>query len=111
MPHRDSSVKMAADMLDFRRSRSDVLPAEIFGEPAWDVLLELYVAANEGRQLTGAILSERLKVHPSVLIRWIAHLFQIGLISGGRTLDQTLTLSDTAMAHVDRLIRRHQSTH
>ena len=35
-----------------RRRRADVFNADLFGEPAWDMLLDLYIAACEDRQVS-----------------------------------------------------------
>ena len=34
-----------------RRAREAVMPRDFFGEPAWDILLDLFIAAGEGRRL------------------------------------------------------------
>ena len=34
-----------------RRARETVMPREFFGEPAWNILLDLFVAAGERRRL------------------------------------------------------------
>ena len=40
----DPSASLAAAMLEFHRTRSSILPPELFAEPAWDLLLELFIA-------------------------------------------------------------------
>lgn len=45
-------VKSAEDELRRRRMRARFLPAEIFGEGAWSMLLDLFVSEHHGRQVS-----------------------------------------------------------
>lgn len=100
----DRSADLAAAMMDFRRARSEILPAELFAEPAWDLLLELFVADANGTELSGADVSKRCNIAPSVLSRWLCHLSQCQLIIGDGTGDLTdpLTLSGEGLASMER---------
>ena len=104
----DRSANLAAAMVNFRRARSEILPAELFAEPAWDLLLELFVADANGTQLTGADVSKRCNIAPSVLSRWLRHLSKCRLIIGDGTGDLTdpLTLSGEGMASMERAMAR-----
>jgi hypothetical protein len=99
---------MAASMLDFRRARSTALPADLFGEPAWDLLLELFVADAKGQHLTGRDVSRRCNIPASVLSRWLIHLAKIDLIigDGDGNLDDLLTLSGKALESVEQTMER-----
>jgi hypothetical protein len=107
MQGNDRSAMTAAAILRFRRARSEILPAELFHEPAWDLLLELFVADAQGRRLTGRQVSEQNQVPPNVMSRWLMHLTRVHLIIGDGVgdLDDELTLSGKAFETIERLMR------
>lgn len=65
-----------------RRHRQQVFGerADIFGEPAWDMLLDLYIAFHEGKHLTvsNAFLSSGAATTTG--LRWVATLAERGLV-------------------------------
>jgi DNA-binding MarR family transcriptional regulator len=67
-------VNIARTSLSVRRRRSDYLHRAMLGEPAYDMLLGLYVAEAEGEALTAARLADRAGVAPSSALRWIDYL-------------------------------------
>jgi len=102
----DRAALAANSILKTRRSRSDFLPAELFHEPAWDLLLELFVADAKGQRLTGRDVSNSANVTPSVMSRWLKHLTRLHLIIGDGTgnLDDELTLSAIALEKIERIM-------
>jgi DNA-binding MarR family transcriptional regulator len=46
-----SLVEMAERLYAQRRARDQYFPAGLFGEPAWDLLLALFIALEDGREL------------------------------------------------------------
>ena len=104
MERDDRAAAIAAAMLEFRRARGDALPADLLGEPAWDLLLELFVADARGQRLTGRDVSERSGTPPTVLSRWLVHLTSIGFIvgDGDGNVDDPLTLSATGLASLEQ---------
>jgi DNA-binding MarR family transcriptional regulator len=67
-------VNIARTSLSVRRRRSDYLHRAMLGEPAYDMLLGLYVAEAEGESLTAARLADRAGVARSSALRWIDYL-------------------------------------
>ena len=55
---------VAERLISERRRRDEYFPAELFGEPAWDLLLALYLAHDEGRPLPLAQAYQAAKVEP-----------------------------------------------
>ena len=53
----------------------------MFGEPAWDMMLALYVAEQEGGRLTVSRLAKLSEAPLTTAIRWIDYLDQARLIS------------------------------
>lgn len=70
-----------------RARRAKHLPSELFAEPAWDILLELYSFQLLGRRVSEAELMEKVTVPATVAVRWIKMLEVQNLVS--RMLDVT----------------------
>jgi hypothetical protein len=102
----DKTVALAVAMLEFRRARMEMLPSELFGEPAWDLLLELFVADAKGIRLTAKEVSPRAGVSLNVMSRWLLHLSKIGFVvgDGNGDVDDFLTLSGEGMDKIERLL-------
>lgn len=64
-----------------RSRRVEFLGSSLFGEPAWDMLLELFASAAEQKRLTVGDLCKASKVPPTTALRWIDALFRQGLIT------------------------------
>lgn len=64
-----------------RRRRQAFFDNDFFAEPAWDILMDLYIAAARGRgpiSITSACLATC--VPPTTALRWIATLERKGLV-------------------------------
>lgn len=66
-------------ILRLRRARATVFGAELFGDVAWDILLQLYAARLGGRRVKLADLD--IPAPKSTVARWAAVLEQRGLIA------------------------------
>lgn len=55
----DKLLQYAREQYGLRRKRSDFLPRNIFAEPAWDILLDLFISERTGRvvSVTSACLA------------------------------------------------------
>ncbi|PTS90435.1 hypothetical protein DBR17_01525 [Sphingomonas sp. HMWF008] len=51
-----------------------------FGEPAWDILLDLYVAGAEGRKVGVSSACIAACVPTTTALRWLAHLESVGAV-------------------------------
>ena len=63
-----------------RQQRGRFFNSNLFADPAWDMLLELYGASLTERRLTVSRLAERSGVPLTTALRWIATLETEGLI-------------------------------
>jgi DNA-binding MarR family transcriptional regulator len=63
-----------------RQQRGRFFNSNLFADPAWDMLLELYAAALTERRLTVSRLAERSGAPLTTALRWIATLEKEGLI-------------------------------
>ena len=75
---RGQFADVARRILDFRQRRTDVLPSELFGEPAWDILLALHAGIGPA---SVRALSEMLRVPVSTVIRWTRRMEEDGLVT------------------------------
>lgn len=64
-----------------RRLRDRSLPAELFGEPAWDMLLDLTIADMAGRPTLVTGLTASSGAPMSTALRYIALMEKAGLLS------------------------------
>ncbi len=62
-----------------RQARERFLPADLFGEPAWDMLLDLFVARLEVRDVSVSSLCIAARVPTTTALRWIRTLCEAGL--------------------------------
>jgi DNA-binding MarR family transcriptional regulator len=70
---RATLLDAAQQELERRRRRNKVLPEEMFGEPAWEILLQLYVE-QQGTRLNIARLTSYLNLSASTVLRWLNYL-------------------------------------
>jgi DNA-binding MarR family transcriptional regulator len=63
-----------------RRARNEQFPAALFADPAWDILLDLYVAHADGLliSVTSAVIAA--DVPASTALRWISHMTKQGYL-------------------------------
>jgi DNA-binding MarR family transcriptional regulator len=67
-------------IFEFRRRRAEVFGKGMFGEPAWDMLLALYMEASSGPKVTVGRLSEMTDTAQTTAIRWLDYLENHGLV-------------------------------
>lgn len=93
-------------MLKRRRDRERYFPAELFSDPAWDMLLDLTAARLEKRSVSVSSLCIAAAVPTTTALRWIRNLCDVGMFE--RTTDPEdlrrgiITLSDDT---ADRMMR------
>lgn len=71
--------KRARAILAARRRREALFTTTLFGEPAWDMLLILYLGASESRRTLGR-LGKVAGISKSTALRWIDYLDRHGLV-------------------------------
>lgn len=62
-----------------RRLRAQFFSGELFADPAWDMLLDLFAAQLEHRQVSVSSLCIAAAVPPTTALRWIGTLHEAGL--------------------------------
>ena len=74
-------VKRARLVLHERRLRRQFLPEELFHEPAWDMLLALFVSRDVDQPMYVKALVGMSDAPVTTSQRWIEHLHKLGLIN------------------------------
>jgi hypothetical protein len=103
-PANDSEAARLGDIarkaLADRRRRSEIPgTSDLFGEPAWDILLDLFIAGCEGRRLSLAAVCSGPAAPESIALRWVAILEKRGMVvREGAPESAFLKLSGTANA-------------
>jgi len=106
--------QLASQLLAQRLARFDHFPAELFHEPAWDMLLALFVAGEKGQTMNVKTLVASAQAPVTTSQRWIDHLHKLKLID--RVIDpmdrrrMEISLSDSGqkavVAYLDSLPAR-----
>jgi hypothetical protein len=85
-----------------RQERERVFGPGIAADPAWDILLHLFIAREEGRDVTVFSITAATPVAEGTILRCIAHLVEAKLIARGPHLSDPrsilLRLSNHAAA-------------
>lgn len=105
-----SAEKAVRELIHLQRERSELFGRDLFLEPTWDLLLALYQAELEQRQLSTTSLVGCVDVPTSTALRWMAALEERGWVE--RTSDRLqasrsrIRLSTQASSAMRVLIQR-----
>ena len=112
--HDLSLERIACSIYATRRERRRFLPASLFGEAGWDMLLLLYWADAHGRGLNASILTKAVGAPESAALRWLQALENEGLIvqhhNSTGPMSHIVALTDSARASLARYLRQFAST-
>lgn len=87
-----------------RRARSAILGENLFSDPAWDILLELYAAKLGERRTSLADLARAIEAPESTTKRWVAALEERGLVQSKIALtNSNVSWIDLSEEGADRL--------
>lgn len=102
-PNRLQLVSLARHLYQARLDRKKLFDGELFGEPAWDMLLALYHLPQRGEVLTVSTLTVAAGIPATTGLRWQQTLIDEGLIQRGpHILDRRLQL--VGLTHQGRLL-------
>lgn len=103
-----TAVEEARRHYRLRRRRDQEFGPALFGEPAWDLLLDLYIAASDPRLVSVMSASMATSVSTQDTARWLTLLEEQGLVerfsSGGQMSQAIVTLSQSAFDQMTRLL-------
>ena len=94
-PARGVDAALVRRLIKLRRDRERYFPAEIFADPAWDMLLDLMAARLEGKQVPVSSLCIAAAVPTTTALRWVRSLTEAGL------LERRTDPSDARRSHVE----------
>ncbi len=75
-----SLLEAARQIYHSRRSRDRIFGPDLFADPAWDILLDLFIAKREARRVTISSACAAASAPTSTAARHIAHLVQERLV-------------------------------
>jgi DNA-binding MarR family transcriptional regulator len=91
-------------LLAARRGRAEALGADLFADPAWDMLLALFASAERGEALPVTRLCAAAGVPQTTALRWLEQLEQGRLIArAADTADARRTLITLAPAAREKM--------
>ncbi len=104
---RRSYALMARKAYDVRRTRGTFFgDPDLFGEPAWDILLDLYVAHVDDKSVSVSSAYIGSAAPPTTGLRWLGVLAEQGLILREQDPEDQrrvlVRLSDTGLKSMDR---------
>lgn len=77
---RETLLSRARVVLNARRMREQYFNRIMFGEPAWDILLLLYISEQSAGRLTLSRLAEWIETPLTSVIRWVNFLEEERLV-------------------------------
>lgn len=82
----DTLLAAAQSLYATRRRRERIFPANLFGEPAWDIMLDLYVQARRGSRVSISSACLAGGTAPTTGLRWLGILENQGLVERERNM-------------------------
>jgi DNA-binding transcriptional ArsR family regulator len=73
-------LSKAVETYRFRRRRKNFLPPDLFAEPAWDMLLDLFAARLQNRRISVTSACYASDVPSTTALRWLGVLQDAGLV-------------------------------
>ncbi|HMS19419.1 hypothetical protein [uncultured Sphingorhabdus sp.] len=68
------------EIIKLRRMRERLLGEDLFADPGWDILLDLFAAQEEGQQVSVSSLCIAAAVPPTTALRWITNMTEAGYL-------------------------------
>jgi hypothetical protein len=72
-------LQMVRQVIANRQARARFFDAELFGDPAWDMLLDLTAAQGEGAQVSVTSLCIAAAVPATTALRWLTQMVECGI--------------------------------
>lgn len=98
-------ARLVRERIRQRRQREHFFPTDLFADPAWDMLLDLYAAYYENREISVSSLCIAASVPATTALRWIKSMADDGYLEriadpdDGRRIH--VRLSETARRSLD----------
>ncbi|MBA4750785.1 MAG: hypothetical protein H2055_00970 [Sphingopyxis sp.] len=106
---RDKLAAIARREAQDRRRRNRLIRYEFFAEPAWDMLLELYIHRHGGRSIDAGTLCGSTVASPATALRWMRLLIDQDLVvwsqPGPGENDVQIALSERGAQEIEHYLR------
>lgn len=79
VPERKVAIETVRNVIEARRLRSQFFDGELFADPAWDMLLDLFHAEVAQRRVPVSSLCIAAAVPATTALRWISTMTDTGL--------------------------------
>lgn len=77
---RGPTAQTIRELIKLRRMREQHFPADLFADPGWDILLDLFAAKLEGKSVSVSSLCIAAAVPPTTGLRWITTMTDHGAL-------------------------------
>lgn len=98
-------ARLARETIRRRRKREEYFPSDLFADPGWDIMLDLYAAHYDSEAISVSSLCIAASVPRTTALRWIAMMTDDGwLVRWADPADRRrayLKLSDQARRRLD----------
>ncbi|MCA1200138.1 hypothetical protein K9B35_19395 [Sphingomonas sp. R647] len=105
-PERKERADEVRARIRARRLRDKFFDSRLFADPAWDILLDLYCAHLEYREVSVSSLCIAAATPPTTALRWIASMTDADLLlrrpDGNDKRRHIISLSESALQAIDR---------
>ena len=81
MPQLEDLLALAETITSVRARRSDFFSADLFAEPAWEMLLGLYRTDAKGRRMMVSDMVSWSAGPPTTGLRWLNRLEELGMVT------------------------------
>jgi hypothetical protein len=82
--YRRPTSEQLKELLKARQARANFFGAHLFADPAWDILLQVYVALLDKETLLVSTLLRTSSVPATTMLRWVRALEQDGWLEHNR---------------------------
>jgi DNA-binding transcriptional regulator PaaX len=108
-------LEIAKTIYQARRAREKVMPSSLFGEPAYDILLDAFISREEKRDISVSSACVAAAVSPTTALRWVVRLEQLGYFVRARDVEDGrrvwLRLTDSGHSNVIRMLEAQQAVY
>lgn len=109
MQEKEAFAAIAQSEFHSRRRRNSLIRHDLFAEPAWDILLLLYIAHHRDQTMEVGRLCTAVSVAPTTALRWIGQLLDRGLAThlapDSAQGDVHILLSPCGIEEMERYLR------
>ena len=103
------AYRLAKALYTLRRRRDEASNIKgLFGEPAWDIMLDLFIAHKRGVEIQVSSVCIEAGVRSTTILRWIARLERDGLLyrvaDRGDARRRYVRLTDDGMGLMRRML-------